>query len=79
MDHSQFGVHLNPGIAFFATDRIALEASFGDLSFTSSTSTSYDEAVKDESTTKTNLNFSLLPQTLQFGISFFFGGGGGAK
>jgi hypothetical protein len=78
-DRTQVSVNLTPGIAFFASDRVAFEASVGNLGFSSSTETFFEESKKDKTETNTNFGLNLSLASLNFGVTFFFGGGGGGK
>jgi outer membrane protein len=69
-DLSAFNVGFRPGITYFFTDRFALDASFGLLNY-SNTTVKLD---KDE-TKNSELNFNIIPNSLNFGLSYRFGGG----
>jgi outer membrane protein len=75
-----FGAVLSPGVAFFLSDNIALEATFGAIGFTSGSDKDYD--TRDRLTSQENfssLQATISPSTLRLGITFFIGGGAGAS
>jgi outer membrane protein W len=79
-ERNSFGVMISPGVAFFLSDHIALEATFGAIGFSSGKDKSYD--TKDRLSSQTNFNnleATISPSTLRLGITFFIGGGSSAS
>lgn len=69
---SAFVVGITPGIVFFVSDKVAFEATFGGLNFTSSTDKvgSGDNEVK---TTSTNFGLDINPSFFTFGVALHCG------
>jgi hypothetical protein len=71
------GLSVNPGVAFFLSDRIALEALFGALAFSSTNYKDFNTSGRPTGTSKiSRLEATVSPSTLRLGISFYLGGGG---
>jgi hypothetical protein len=73
-DISQFGFGIRPGIMYFLTPAISIEASFGALAWSQTTYTNQED--NDFSTVNTNLEFFAFSKSLQFGFSWWLGRGG---
>ncbi len=69
-DLSAFNVGFRPGVTYFFTDRFALDASFGLLNFSNSTT-----KLGNSETKNSELNFNIIPSSLTFGLSYRFGAG----
>jgi outer membrane protein W len=77
---NQIGAFLAPGVAFFLSDKVALEATFGLIGFASGRDKNYDTSDRQISDNKyTRLETSFSPSTLSFGLTFFFGGNGAGE
>ncbi|MEC7754891.1 MULTISPECIES: outer membrane beta-barrel protein [Roseivirga] len=59
-DQSSFAISFRPGLSYFVTEKVALESTFGDISYTSQ---------KVGNSESDRFNFNLNPNTLTFGIS----------
>lgn len=78
-EHNVMDVSAAPGITFFFSDRIALEATFGRIGYTVENRDNFNSAGDQVSNQKTSgFNLSLNPSNVTFGITFFLGGGGSA-
>jgi hypothetical protein len=67
---SSFVIGLNPGVVFFLTRRIGLEASIGSLSFNRSSSKSESDDAEQENN---SVGISFNPTQLGLGINYYFG------
>jgi outer membrane protein W len=64
---------INPGIVYFVTKKIGLEATFGSISYSHHVTTQFSNGLKVNTSTGDvfNTNFSL--NTIRFGVYFYFG------
>lgn len=71
-----FEIGIRPGITYFISKRMALEASLGGLSYTNSKqdfeSRNEDNTFNESSSTEDSFNFSINPSDFLFGMSFYF-------
>jgi len=72
-DITGFSIGLSPGVVYFITSTIGLEASFGNLSFKSQTENiTYSEGNLENSINKSNtLGFNFSAITFNIGINFY--------
>lgn len=70
-DLSGFSIGLKPGITYFLNNRFALDASFGLLQFATNGEkrTNYERR-------SNQIDFNLIPNSINFGLSYRFGGTG---
>jgi hypothetical protein len=69
-----FKIGLTPGLMYFVTDRLSIEASIGDISY-SSIVTKYQPESKQSDTQKDNqFNTDFSMYTAYFGLTFYLGG-----
>ena len=61
-----FGIGARPGILYTVSDRMALEGTFGYLTFNHSRSASFDNY------NSTFFGLQLNPSTLNFGFNYYF-------
>lgn len=62
---------LTPGVAFYVSKRVALEANYGFLGYTS-TSTKIETAGVETKTNAGNFGLNINPSTFEFGMSILF-------
>jgi hypothetical protein len=65
-----FDAGINPGISLSLSDKIAIDARFGFIGFTSNKAADKND-LNNSSTTNNNFIFSIDPSTFSFGIRFF--------
>jgi len=70
-DVAAFNVRFRPGITYFLNNRFAIDASIGLLGLESSTTKIGDNEYK-----QTQFDFNIIPNSLNFGLSYRFGGTG---
>ena len=68
-----FFAGVRPGIVYFIKERIALEATFGSLSFNSATQVNYTGGVKTDQVKNENFNLDFGARSFFFGLNFYFG------
>lgn len=73
-DMKGFTMGLSPGVVWFVTERIGLEASFGNLSYYNQTYNHFIRNQKDRESKSNDLRFSFAANTLLLGINFYLGG-----
>jgi hypothetical protein len=75
-DITGYSIGLSPGVVYFITSNIGLEASFGSLSFKSQTENiTYSKGNLDNSINKSNtLGFNFSAITFNIGINFYLSG-----
>lgn len=67
-------IALRPGIVYFIKPRIGLEASFGNLSYTSQTTDNSTNGEKVSTTKSSNLNLNLNVSSISLGVHVYLGG-----
>jgi hypothetical protein len=75
-DITGYSISLSPGVVYFITSNIGLEASFGSLSFRSQTENiTYSEGnIENSSNTSNLLGFNFSAVTFNVGINFYLSG-----
>lgn len=73
-DITEYSITLSPGVVYFITKQIGLEASFGNLSFKSQTNETNASSGLTSTYNYNILNFNFSASTFNLGINFYFGG-----
>jgi len=70
-DITGYNVSLSPGVVFFITKSIGLEAAFGNLTFRSQTNESVSNSGATSTNTTNGLNFNFSASSFVLGINFY--------
>lgn len=69
-----YSVNLSPGVVYFITKRIGLEASFGNIGYTSRTENVEEQGQKLATYKDSGLNINFSATTFNIGINFYLNG-----
>jgi hypothetical protein len=69
-----FSAYLSPGVVYFITRSIGLEASFGYLGYSTSTETIEEQGQKLATYKDSGLNFNFSATTFDIGVNFYLSG-----
>ena len=73
-DIKGFSAFLSPGVVYFITRSIGLEASFGNIGYTSRTENIEEQGQKMATYKDSGLNFNFSATTFNIGINFYLNG-----
>lgn len=71
-DITGYSLSLSPGVVYFITDRIGLEASYGNLSFRNQTTESTYNDGRTGTDIVNGINFNFSVSSLNVGVNFYF-------